>query len=72
MSGELDAAIALMEDTGVERYSLDDTAIALIAELRSTANIGIQTVLTYFARQNKLCGQVKLAENGREIIIVRQ
>lgn len=55
-----------------ETYPLDDTAITFLAEIREqikNAHLAMNTVLAYFARQHKLTGQIRLADNGRELII---
>lgn len=55
-----------------EIYPLDDTAIALLTEMREqikNAQLAMNTVIAYFARQHKLTGQIRLADNGRELII---
>lgn len=57
---------------GEERFPLDDLAISMVAEAREgikIAQVSIQAVLTYFARQHELKGNFQLAENGRELIL---
>src|SRR5215470_10794264 len=62
------------EKTGDERYPLDDSAIAMLAELHTnmrSAQVAVQAILTYFARMHKIEGQIQLADNGRELILRR-
>ena len=59
----------------MERFPLDDAAIACISELKEQmkANqIAIQAVLMYFARQHNLKGQISLAEGDQELILQEQ
>lgn len=62
-----------MDDTNNhETFPLDDAAIDTVAELRENikaAQIAINAVLSYFARQHKLKGKIQLSDNGRELII---
>ena len=58
-----------------ETYPLDDAAIALLTELREqvqSAQIAMNTVIAYFARQHGLQGKITLAGNGRELILEPQ
>lgn len=51
---------------------LDDAAIGMIAEIRENvraAQISVNTILNYFARQHQISGQLNLADNGKELII---
>ena len=53
-------------------YPLDDAAITTIAELREqvkAAQIAMNAILNYFARQHDLKGQLMLADNGRELVL---
>lgn len=55
-----------------ETFPLDDAAIEMVAEIRAQILAGqtsLNAVLSYFARQHKLNGQLALADNGRELII---
>lgn len=64
---------------GEERFPLDDAAIETLAELsdnvkavQTGAEMARRAVLTYFCRQHKVQGQIRLAENGRELVIRRE
>jgi hypothetical protein len=62
------------ENNNVDSFPLDDAAIATVAELKDTirsAQVALNAVLTYFARQHELKGEMQLAQNGREIIFKR-
>ena len=51
---------------------LDEAAIGMIAELREQARmaeVGLQSIVMYFARQHGLQGQIQLAPNGKEVIL---
>ena len=55
-----------------EIFPLDEAAIATVAELRDNirgAQIAINAVLSYFARQHELKGRIQLSDNGRELIV---
>lgn len=61
---------------GNEVFPLDDVTIQMVAELREQQRVlphviaaSIQTALQMFARQHRLKGNFKLADNGREIIL---
>lgn len=56
-------------DRGIETYPLDDAAISMLSEIRQAASLQMSSVLAYFARQNNIKGTVRLADNGREVII---
>jgi hypothetical protein len=61
----------LQQSPAVETFPLDDAAIASIAELREqlkTAQIAMNAILSYFARQHGLAGTWTLSENGRELV----
>lgn len=60
------------EPNNHEIYPLDEAAIATVAELRENmkaAQIALNAVLTYFARQHELKGRIQLADNGRELLL---
>lgn len=55
-----------------ETYPLDDAAIELLAELREqirAANIASNAVIALFAKQHGLTGRIRIADNGRELIL---
>lgn len=57
---------------GNDTFPLDDAAIALIAELRQTitnAQVALNAILQYFAKQHGLSLPLQLADNGRELIL---
>jgi hypothetical protein len=57
---------------GEERFPLDEAAITIIAELRESAKaaqVSLNAILTYFARQHGLKGNYQLADNGRELVL---
>ena len=62
-----------MDDkTSHEIFPLDEAAIVTVSELRENikgAQIAINAVLGYFARQHELKGRIQLSDNGRELII---
>jgi len=54
-----------------EAYPLDETAIAMINELKEQMKpfqIAVNAILTYFVRQHKLAGNWQVADNGRELV----
>ena len=60
------------EQNDHEIFPLDEAAISTVQELRENikaAQIAINAVLSYFARQHELQGRIQLSENGRELII---
>ena len=61
-----------MDNNNNERFPLDEAGIQAIAELREqakAAQIAMNAILGYFARQHELSGRLTLAENGRELIL---
>jgi hypothetical protein len=55
-------------------FPLDDAAISIIEEINEqikAANIAKNAILMYFCRTHNLIGQVRIAENQRELIIQR-
>lgn len=55
------------EDT----FPLDDALISMIQDLRN-AQMQLQGALTLFVRQHKLEGNWVIAENGKELVKIRQ
>jgi hypothetical protein len=62
----------MQENNNVESYPLDDAAISMLAELENqvrAAQVAQQAIVMYFARQQNIKGEVRIAENRRELIV---
>ena len=67
-----------MDNSNNHRFPLDETAIALISEIREQmiphhqaierGNAALSALLAYIMRANNLDGRWKLAENHRELV----
>jgi hypothetical protein len=60
------------DNNNIETFPLDDAAIGMIAELENqmrAAQVATQAIVTYFARQQGLTGDIRIADNRRELII---
>lgn len=63
--------MAIMKNT---TYELDDAAIDLIAQMFASikaAEVGISTVVAYFAKQNRIEGTIKLGDDRRSVEVIR-